>query len=237
MDKKNLNDVNNFRMFHIKNLPHIKQYYKCRKIHGEVLNSMEKYILDNKFDLNYELNKITNNLLKETNNNYDLFTFDFDLSNEFELNIFNDITIYKSHPNMNCVIEEYISKNKFKNEDKIKMLEAMNKSFVSFFKILKKDYDGFIELKDMITQNTYKVIDISLSNPMYKGNVYLYSRLITVDDISFLSGLMMFPTNNKKVNNYIKTCKYRNKSKFVQLLEVYNLNKEYGIKFRINKIK
>ena len=232
-----INGMNNLRTFLLKKNQHIKEYYKYRNLHSEILNSMEKYIFSDKYDLTSELNNISGELLKETKNNYDLLSIDLNLNKDLDINLYVDISIYKNHPSMKCVVEQYIEKNKFRNEEKIKMLNAMNNSILSFFKVLKSDYDGFVEIKDVVTDKVYKIIDISLSNPIYKNNSYFYSRLITINDISFLSGLMVLPTNNKKINNYIKECRYRKKSKLVQTLEVYKLNKEYGLQFRINKIK
>ncbi len=232
------NGMNNLRTLLLKKNKHIKEYLKYRDLHSKILNSMANYIFSDKFDLSIGLNNISNEILKETKNNYDLLSIGFDLNKNPDINLYVDISIYKNHPNMKCVIEQYIEKNKFKNEEKVKMLNAMNNSILSFFRVLKKEQDGFVEIKDVVTGSTYKVIDLALSNPLYNNtNTYFYSRLITMNDISFLSCLMALPTNNKKINNYIKECRHRRKSKLVQTLEVYKLNKEYGYELKLNEIK
>lgn len=230
--------MENLRLFMLKQKEHIKKYYKCRRLHSEVLNSMSEYIMNDKYDLNKELNEITESLVKEVKHNFKILNIDFDFHNDLDFSIFLDISIYKNHPNMKCVLDEYLLKNKFRNVEKVYMLHAMQNSFTSFFKVKKQEDDGFVELEDLVTNKIYKVTDISLSNPMYKNNnTYFYSRMITMNDINFLSGIMAFSTNIKKVNNYIKDCKYKKKSKLVEILEVFNLNKEYGVKTKTNTIK
>ena len=233
-----LEGLTNLRTMLLKRNPHIKKYYKYRNIHSEVLNSMIEYIDNGKFDLTEELNKNEEQLLKETDNDYDLLTIDFDLRNDLDFHLFIDFCVYKNHPGIKSVTEHYIDKNKFRNEEKIKMLNAMNNSIISFFKILKCNYEGFVEVEDVVTGKIYKIIDIALSSSFSNSRImYFYSRLFTIDDISFLSSFMSLPTNNKKINNYVKKCKCRNKSKLVQTLEVYNLNKEYGFPTMTNIIK
>lgn len=232
------NGMQNLRMFMLKKKEHIKKYYKCRRIHSEVINSMEDYVMNGKYDLNTALNEITEGLLKETKHNTKILNIDFDFNNELDFLVFMDISIYKNYPNMKCVLEDYLLKNKFRNAEKVEMLHAMQNSFTSFFKVKKKEEDGFVELEDLVTNTTYKVIDISLSSPMYANeNTYFYSRVITMHGISFLSSIMVFPTNIKKVNNYIKDCKYKKKNKLVEILEVFNLNKDFSLKVKRNAIK
>lgn len=231
-----LNGMNNLRQLMLKSEKHIKKYYKYRKVHGEVLDSMQNYIYNNKYDLSEELNKILDIVKKEVKGNVKVLNINFDLNNSLDLNKFLDLCVYKNHPNMNCVVDEYLTKNKFKNPDKVEMLYAMRDSFASFFKVIDKDYNGFVKIEDLVTNKVYKVVDISLSNPIFKNSPYLYCRLITINDINFLSGTMAFPKNIKKINNYIKNCKYKKKSGLVETLEVYNLNKEYGLEITINNI-
>lgn len=233
-----LKGMENLRIFMLKRNDHIKKYYKCRRIHSEVLNSMEDYITNGKYDLNDALNEIADSLLKEAKHNPKVLNINIDFNNELDFSIFTDISIYKNHPNMKCVLEDYLLKNKFRNAEKVEMLHTMQNSFLSFFKLKKQKENGMVELEDLATNKIYNVTDIALSNPMYKrNNIYLYSRLITMYDINFLSSTMVFPNNIKKINNYIKDCKYKKKSKLVEILEVYNLHKEYGLKIKTNKIK
>lgn len=65
---------------------------------------------------------------------------------------------------------------------------------------------------------------------------YIYSRLISYDDICFLSGIFCFPRNISVVNKYIKKCKIREKSTLVRTIELYYLYEKYGIKVKVNNI-
>ena len=50
--------MNNFHAFLLRNLPHIKEYKKIRRLHGEIVDSMMQYYLSGKFEL--EVVKINN---------------------------------------------------------------------------------------------------------------------------------------------------------------------------------
>lgn len=231
-----LKGVNNLREFLLKQKDYVKKYYKCRKVHGEVLDSMLNYIYSDKYDFGKRLDEVEDSLIKEASGKLEILDIDFNLDNEDDFNFFVNLAVYKVHPEIVSVVEEYLLKNKFKVQEKVDMLKAMQESFISFFKIINKDYDGKVILEDLVTNKQYEIIDISLSNPIYKNDFYLYSRLITVNGISFLSILTCFPKNIKKVNNYIKSCKRRKKNKIIEILEVYNLNKEYGLSIKKNYI-
>lgn len=241
MDKETaelfLKGMQNMRLFLLKSKNHIKKYIKYRKLHGEVIDSMQNYISNGNYNLDNELNNIEESLIKEAKNNIKVLDINLDFNNDVDYNMFLSLTIYKNHSDMRCVIDDYLDKHKFRNAEKISMLNAMKESFSSFFKVINKDFDGFVEVEDLITNKRYKIIDIALSSPINKSDNYVYTRLITIDEISFFSGTMVFPKNIGKVNNYIKNCKHKKKSSLVQLLEVYHLNKEYGLEFVTNNIK
>ena len=226
----------NMREFLLNKEPHIKKYKHYRKLHSDVLNSMISYIENGHYNLSQQLDCVTDDLLKEVNGDADKLKISLDLSDYNEYRIYMEHQIYKNHDNMKSITEEYLEKNKFKNKEKVDMLIAMNNSFISFFKIVNKEYEGYVTIIDLITNKEYKIIDISLSNPVYKSNIILYARLIEIDDISFLISLCSFPNNIKVLNNYIKKLKYKKKSNFIKTLEVYHFNKEYGFKFVTNNI-
>ena len=124
------NAVVNLREFFIKQKPHIKKYYKWRKVHSEILDSMYAYINTGKYDLTNELHKVENEVLKEVNGNERIIEFDLDLRNNLEVNLFIELQVYKNHPKMLSITEKYIAKNKFRNKEKLEFLEAMYNSFI-----------------------------------------------------------------------------------------------------------
>ena len=112
----------------------------------------------------------------------------------------------------------------------------MNNSFISFFKIIDKDFDGYVTLVDLVTGKEYKIVDIALSNPMYKNNFYIYSRIFSIDGINFASTLFAFPKNNKYLNNYINNLKRKHKSNVAKTLEAFDIYKKAGMSFIINNV-
>ena len=230
------NAMVNMREYFLKQKPYIKKYYKWRKVHSEILNSMILYTNSDKYNLTNELHKIENELLKEVNGNEKILEFDLDLRDDLEMRIFTELQVYKNHPKMLSVTEEYIEKNKFKNKEKLELLEAMNNSFISFFKIVEKNYDGYVKIVDLVTGKEYQIIDIGLSSPLYKNDFYMYSRIFSVDGIYFASSLFPFPKNNKNLNNYINNLKRKHKSNIVKTLESFAMYKKIGFNFIINKI-
>ncbi len=231
-----LRGLNNMREYLLSKNDDIKKYYKWRKIQGEILSSMNNYATNGNYDLNYEFSKANKDILNELNGNAKAMTFELDLQNEFDRQIFIELQVYKNHFKMDSITEKYIEKNKFKNKDKIDFLNAMNNSFVSFFKIVNKDYNGYVNIEDLITGNEYKIIDIALSNPIRKNDTYIYSRIFSIDGISFASPLFVFPKNNKVINNYINNLKRKKISNIAKTLEAFELYKQYGIDFIINDI-
>ena len=230
------NAVVNLRKFLLKQKPHIKKYYKWRKVHGEIIDSMYSYINTGKYVINNELQKVGKELLKEVNGNAKILKFDLDLRNNLEVNLFIELQVYKNHPKMLSLTEEYIAKNKFRNKEKLELLEAMNNSFISFFKIIDKDFDGYVTLVDLVTEKEYKIIDVALSNPMYKSNLYIYSRIFSIDGINFTSTLFAFPKNNKYLNNYINNLKRKRKSNVAKTLETFDIYKKAGVGFITNNV-
>ena len=232
-----LDGMVNMRTYFLKQKPYIKKYYHYRKIHGEILDSMIQYSDDKIDNFVMQLNALSDKLIKEVNGNIEVLKIDLDLEKESDFHLFLELQLYKNHPNIKSNTEEYIEKNKFRNPEKIKMLNAMNNSFISFFKIIKKDFDGYVDIIDLVTGKKYQIIDISLSNPIYNLSHYIYARLFTVDNISFTSSYFAFPTNIKKVNNYIKKLKNKNKSNLIKTLETYYLYKSYGVEYQKVNIK
>ena len=231
------NGLQNMHEFLLKQYPHVKKYYKWRKVHSEILSSMGKYINNGNYDLINELTNIQEDILKEVKNHPERLNFDLDTRNEIDNLLFVELCAYKNHPKMLSLTEEFLRKNKLKNEEKVKLLNAMNDSFISFFKIDNISIDGYVDLIDLVTDKVYRVIDVGLSNPLSKKECYLYSRIFSVDGINFASTLFIYPKNIKVLNNYIKSLRTHSKSNIVKTLEAYDLYKNYGGAFKIVKIQ
>lgn len=217
--------INLNRVFFLDQKDYIKKYYKIRKIHSMVLNNMIDYIDKGKYPINDYLEIIKNDLFKEIN------TIDIEIfsQNKNDLSILNELFIYKNHEKIPSLTEIYIKNKKFKEDKKVKMLNAMNNSIVSLFKII--DFDnisGYVTYQDVWTNKKYKIIDVSMSSLgkiNENKNMYIYNRIINYEDISFGTGIpCIFLNNDKKIKMIIKKCK--NYSSFSKCLMFYKLVQE-----------
>lgn len=112
---------------------------------------MLNYIYSGKYNFNEEMNKINDSLIKETKGNLESLEVNFDMDDDLDSRTFLELAIYKNHKDLNCVLDEYLSKNKFRNKEKVDFLKSMRESFISLFKIISTDYDGYVELEDLLT--------------------------------------------------------------------------------------
>ncbi len=116
--------------------------------------------------------------------------------------------MYKNHPKLTSITEIYLQKNKFRNAEKVKMLNSMKNSYVVLF----------------------KVIDIAMSSTLKidkKRMIYFYNRIITFDDISFGTGIhCMMTSEHKLLQEFIKKHNYKKISVFSRCLLLYNLSKK-----------
>lgn len=217
----------NLNKFNLDRKKHIKKYYKLRQLHAEILESMNKYIIGGKYNVNENFNNICKDVTKETQYlPIDLCTDDPD-----DITILDELFIYKTHPKLKSVTEVYLEKNKFKNEDKIKLLNSMNNSYVGLFKVIDVDRkEGYVTYEDVFTKNKFKVIDISMSSTLYIDKdkiIYVYNRIITFDDISFGTGIhCIMHSDHKLLQKFIKNHKYNDCSDFSRCLLLYDLSKK-----------
>ncbi len=217
----------NLNRFQLNRKNHIKKYNKLRKLHSEVLDSMENYILSGKYDFRKYDDIVKEELIKAVGD----FDIDFDLNNNDDTSIFFELFIYNNHPNILSVTDIYLKNNKFKNKEKIKMLECMKNSYVGLFKIIDTDYkDGYVTYQDVFTKKKFKIIDISMSSS-YRINkereIYIYNRIITYDDISFATGIhCIFSSESKTLMKFIKTHNYKKYSNFIRCLLLYDIYKK-----------
>lgn len=219
----------NFNRFQLNRKAHIKKYNKLRKIHGEILDSMQNYIFSSKYDVR-KYDDIVENELESVVDN---FNIDFDLNNDDDINIFLELFVYDNHPKIESITDIYLKNNKFKNSDKIKILECMKNSYVGLFKVTAVDRNnGYVTYQDVFTKKKFKIIDIAMSSTLniYKGReVYAYNRIITVDDISYATGIHCnFSSDSKLLMKFINSHNYKKCSSFVRCLLLYDISKKDG---------
>lgn len=217
----------NLNKFQLNSKKHIKKYNKLRKLHSEIIDSMEKYIIDGKYKIRDYYNSIYDDIDKEIPE----LDFYLDLNDVDDRTILNELFMYKNHSKLMSITEIYLEKNKFRNEEKLKMLNRMKNSYVGLFKVIDTDRnDGYITYEDVFTKRKFKVIDIAMSSTLKidkKRMIYFYNRIITFDDISFGTGIhCMMTSEHKLLKEFIKKHKYKNFSDFSRCLILYDLSKK-----------
>ena len=120
----------------------------------------------------------------------------------------------------------------------------MKKSYVGLFKVIATDRNnGYIIYEDVFTKKRFKVVDISMStfSEVDKNSpIYLYNRVITVDGISFGTGIHCnINYKNKEFKKFLKEHDYENGTDFYRCLLLYEISKNeknnrvrYNINYR-----
>lgn len=221
--------INLNKTFFLDSKDYIKKYYKIRKIHSAVIDSMINYIDSGKFPIEEYYSIIVPDIKRETKN----INISIDNTEHDGTIIFNELFMYKTHYKIPSLTEIYIEKKIFKDKDKVKMLYAMKDSIVGLFKIINYDHiNGYVTYQDVFTKKKYKIIDIAMSSMEKineKQDLYIYNRIITYDKISFGTGIpCVFNGNNKHLKEFIKKHNYSNCSDFLRCLMLYDISKEKG---------
>ena len=216
----------NLNCFQLNSKSHIKKYNKLRKLHSEILNSMQNYILSGKYDVR----RYDDVVCRELESIIGSFDIDFDLNNNDDISVFLELFIYDNHPNIKSITDIYLKNNKFKNFEKIKMLKCMKDSYVGLFKVIAVDRnDGYVTYQDVFTKKKFKIVDIAMSSTLRvdkKREIYTYNRIITVDDISFATGIHCnFSSESKLLMKFINSHNYKKCSNFVRCLLLYDIYK------------
>lgn len=217
----------NLNRFQLNRKNHIKKYNKLRKLHGEILDSMENYILSDKYDTT----KYNDTINSELGKFVDEFDMDFDLNNADDVTVFFELFVYNNHPDIPSVTDIYLKSNKFKNLEKVKMLECMKNSYVGLFKVISVDRDdGYVTYQDVYTKKKFKIIDIAMSSTLSinkKRELYTYNRIITYEDISFATGIHCnFFSDCKSLITFINNHNYKKCSSFIRCLLLYDIYKK-----------
>ena len=219
----------NMRRLMLDNKPHIKKYNHYRKVHADILESMASYIFDGKYDFDKYISELNKD--REVSSLENLKGFDFSSDDPDDVSIIAELFVYKNLKEVPSVTEIYLEKNKFKNADKVKLLKAMNESYVGLFKVTDIDFDNaYVTYEDVFTHKKFKVIDISMSafskvdddNP-----IYMYNRVITVDGISFGTGIHCnLSYKNKEFRKFLEEHDYKKSTDFFRCLTLYEISKK-----------
>jgi hypothetical protein len=188
-------------------LTHIQVYQKLRDLHGEIVEDMHTFLENGKFH-----DAVEKNMALKTDNKLDnayisIIESKFKLEDENETQALYDLMIYKHAPNINCIIEHYLSTNRYRNREKISFMESMLNSKLGLFSIEKIDKEqGYVYLEDVFTGEEHQIVDIALSNSGDQTTraILLYRRIITHNGISFGTAFhKMFEKSESFIKRFI----------------------------------
>ncbi|MCL2351777.1 MAG: SEC-C metal-binding domain-containing protein [Firmicutes bacterium] len=215
----------NLRKISLDRMPHIKAYYRIRKMHEEVVNSMATYIDNGKFKQEEDPGFVyPKNPEKEKTLRLIECSFDFDTREGIQA--FYDMQIYKTAPNLTCVTEDFIRSHRYTKPEKTEFLQSMLESKLGLFEITAVDSEeGYAYLKEVFTGAEYKITDVGLSGSDSYGDLYIYTRIVTYRGVSFNSGLnLIFAKKDKFVAEFIRENKkdYSPYGEYVRFTQLYN---------------
>lgn len=218
------NFFHGFRELLLKDKPHIKEYKKIRKLHGEILDSMMQYYDAGKFKLEFTGDSNMQELIKEPD--VKIIDSHFDTSTGLGAQAMANIVVYKNSSNMNCITEEYIKKNKFRKPEKIEFLKSMLNSEAGLFEIVKTEMKlGQVQLKNVFTKKEYCLTDIGLSGNQSNDKFYFYTRIITYNNMSLGTGLnLIFDKKDPFIIKWIdeNAKDYKQEQEVKRFMELYN---------------
>ena len=215
---------NKLRDFLLKDKAHIKKYKKVRKIHGEIIDSMMGYFESPRYKENIE--KQYKEIIKQKNNNIDQLDTFFDTRTQLGIQALVNVVIYKNIENINCITEEFLKTNRYKEKEKAEFLKSMLDSKAGLYEIIKTDFEeAQVYLKNVLNGEITKLTDIGMSGNKNNAGHYFYMRIISYNDINFGTGLnLIFDKKDKFIQKWIKDNKkeYNKKQEIFRFLELYN---------------
>jgi hypothetical protein len=218
-----LKGLTGFRRFFLDKKPHIKEYYKMRKMHSEIMDSMIRYFEDGKFEQKVNTDSV---LQSAQGPIIHIYGSEFDLNTDLGTHGFYDIMIYKSTLNMNCITEDFIQNHRYRKAEKVKFLHSMLDSKLGLFEIISTDsVEGYVNLKEVFTGAEYRITDVALSGNVNYGDVYIYTRIIDYNGTSFGTGLnFIFTKTDRFIKDHIKQHKkdYSPLQELVRFTQLYN---------------
>ena len=169
--------------------PHIKEYYKARKLHSSIMGSMLSYYEKGQFKPEIDMKGMAKARLTDTENLIDR-EITFDLATTQGMHVMAELFVFKFIPYASCITEEYIKKKRFRTAEKQEFLQCMMDSSSGLFELVDTDeLEGRVTLRNVLTNEEQTIVDIGLSNPFGHSDFVFFARIITYRGISFNTGL------------------------------------------------
>jgi hypothetical protein len=227
--------ITNFRKLTLRKKPHIRAYYKIRNLHSEIVDAMIQYSEEGKFDLHTAPDARPSS--GRNKNTVHLQIFTFDLKTELGVYAFYDMLIYKAAVNTTCITEVFLQSHRYRKPEKIECLQSMLDSTRGLFEIVHTDIeDAYVRLKEVFTGAEYTITDIGLSSNPDNDGIYLYTRLITYQGITFGTGLnLTFTKTDSFIRKHIQEhrANYNPEGEMERFIQLYNRYTQYPNKMRM----
>ncbi|MGL5712388.1 MAG: hypothetical protein ACRCXT_02475 [Paraclostridium sp.] len=164
----------------------LEQYTKYRGISRKLNGKILKYI--------HTTEKPRNDLslIKIIRNN------EVYLDSEVEQDYIYDFIIYEKTINNQSGLDMYLQNHEVVDSDEIKLIDAMKNAKSVLYKVIEVNGENLtITLENIETNEMIDIVDIGFSGTLNK-NCLVFTRIISLDDISFTSGMsMIFNINHE----------------------------------------
>ncbi len=203
--------------------PHIKEYYRLRKLHSEIVDAMAQYDADGKFVREIQTVEA---VLASDSLPLQQVAGEFDLDERHGAQAYYDMLIYKPAPNMNCITEDFIQKHRYRRADKVDLLHSMLNSKLGLYEITGVDSgEGYVYLQDVFTKEQLTVTDVALSGTVNYSANYLYTRIVCCDGVCFNTGLsLVFSKSDPFIKEHIRSHRknFNPNAEFLRFNQLYN---------------
>lgn len=164
----------------------LEQYTKYRGISRKLNGKILKYI--------HTTDKPRNDfkLIKVIKNN------EVYLDSEVEQDYIYDFIIYEKTIENQSGLDMYLQKHEVVDNDEIKLINAMKNAKTALYKVIENSEDNLtITLENIQTNERLNIVDIGFSSSLNK-QCLVFTRIISLDEISFTSGMsMVFSINHE----------------------------------------
>jgi hypothetical protein len=229
-----INALNSMRRIFLDKKPHIREYYKIRDMHSEIVNAMIQYYQDGKFKQKADKNPVSKPTPIVT---VHLLECSFDLETREGAQGFYDMLIYKPAANINCITGVFIRDHRYRKPEKIEFLQSMLDSKLGLFEVTGTSInEGYAYIKDVFTGVEYTIIDIGLSGQPNFEDFYFYTRIISNHGINFGTGLnLIFTKEDKFIKNHIQEHKrdFNPDGEFERFTQLFNHFSKYPDKIKL----
>jgi hypothetical protein len=229
-----INALNSMRRLVLDKKPHIKEYYKIRNLHSEIVDAMVQYHEDGKFKQKVDKNPVSKTSPVAT---VHLLECSFDLATREGAQGFYDMMIYKPASNISCITEDFIRDCRYKKPEKTELLQSMLDSKLGLFEVTGTDMmEGYVYIKDVFTGVEYTIIDIGLSGQPNFGDFFFYTRIISYHGINFGTGLnLIFTKTDNFIKRHIQEHKkdYHPNGEFERFTQLFNRFSKYPDKIQL----